>query len=152
MKPAPPPLRVGTPCPKQWDEMRGDDKRRFCEHCQLHVHNLSAMSRPERERFVTESAGQLCIAYELRVDGTMITPSFWRKISGPFQRTRHAFVAILASLLPFLFSACASSRRTLGGSKRPDHEVSKSSATANLCSVTVGVPMAPSQGEKEKAK
>src|SRR4051812_23738688 len=77
MRYEPPPLRVGTPCPKQWEEMRGDAKRRFCDQCQLHVHNLSAMSRRERDRFVQESGGRGCIAYQLRPDGTMMTPTFW---------------------------------------------------------------------------
>jgi hypothetical protein len=95
--------------------MSGDAKRRFCEHCQLHVHNLSAMSRRERDFFVTESAGRSCIAYQLRLDGTMVTPSFWRGVLQPFRHVQFAVVAVLATLLPFFFAGCASTRRTTLG-------------------------------------
>jgi len=114
-KPEPPPLRIGTPCPRQWEEMSGDAKQRYCGECQLHVHNLSAMSRGERERFVSGAKGQerVCVTYDLRPDGSMITHSFWRGLFGPVQRLQFAAVAVLAGLVPFLFSGCAT-RRTTG--------------------------------------
>lgn len=110
MKPVPPPLRIESPCPKNWDGMTGDDKRRFCENCQLHVHNLSAMSGEERAQFVedTRAKGHACITYELRADGTMVTPSRWSWVLRPVR----AFAAMLAALLPFAFSACALLRTT----------------------------------------
>jgi len=93
--------------------MRGDSKQRFCDQCQLHVHNLSAMSAAERERFIAASGGRACIAYELRSDGSMVTPSRWPWLLLPFQGLRGSVVALLAAFLPFLFSSCAT-RRTLG--------------------------------------
>ena len=105
----PPPLRVATPCPKDWAGMTGDAKRRFCEHCQLHVHNLSAMQPGERAQFVAEARGHACITYELRADGTMVTPSRWDWVLRPLR----AVAALLAAMLPFAFSSCAT-RRTAG--------------------------------------
>src|SRR5436309_571232 len=96
-----PPLRIKTPCPKRWDDMRGDGKRRFCEHCQLHVHNLSAMSAHEREQFEASSGGLLCIAYELRNDGSMVTPARWPWMRRPLERARWAVAALLATVVPF---------------------------------------------------
>ena len=93
--------------------MHGDTKRRFCDHCQLHVHNLSAMSATQRERFVAASGGHACIAYELRPDGSMVTLSRWSWLRLPFERVRWSVTALLATFVPFLFSACAT-RRTLG--------------------------------------
>ena len=113
MKNQPPPLQIETPCPKRWENMTGDATRRFCEHCQLHVHNLSEMSDRERKRFVAESGGTACIAYELRPDGTMITPSRWTWLIKPWKRARFVITALLVTLFPFLFSACAT-RRTVG--------------------------------------
>jgi len=109
MKAEPPPLRIEKPCPKNWNDMTGDAKRRFCGHCQLHVHNLSAMSPGERVQFVAETRGRECITYELRKDGTMVTPSRWDWVLRPFR----AVVAILAAMMPFAFSSCAT-RRTAG--------------------------------------
>jgi hypothetical protein len=104
--------------------MTGDAKRRFCEDCQLHVHDLSAMSRRESDHFIAESAGKDCITYQLRPDGTMVTPSFWRTLIAPLERVRFAGVAVFAVLLPFLFAACAS-RRTAGVPMPPDASHSK---------------------------
>jgi hypothetical protein len=56
-------LHVPQPCPAHWDEMVGDDRRRFCAHCQKFVHDLSAMPRDEAERLVCESAGELCVRF-----------------------------------------------------------------------------------------
>jgi hypothetical protein len=115
MKPKAPPLEVQTPCPKRWEELHGGDQRRFCEQCQLHVTNLSAMSSRERERFVAQAgSGRQCIAYELRADGSMVTPSWWSKLWQPFPRMKWAALALLAAVLPFAFSSCATRRTVLG--------------------------------------
>ncbi len=110
MKPQPPPLKVGTPCPKQWDDMTGDAKQRFCEHCQLHVHNLSAMSGRERGKFVAETKGRACIAYVTGPGETMIPDGFWTRLFRPLRSVRVAGLAVLATLLPFWFSSCAGRR------------------------------------------
>jgi hypothetical protein len=120
--------------------MEGDTKRRFCEHCQLHVHNLSAMSPRERDHFVVESAGRACIAYQLRADGTMVTPTFWSRMLRPVQHAQFAAVTILAALLPFLFSSCAS-RRTLGRVAPSDHAQANGQYTETASSMTLGVPV-----------
>jgi hypothetical protein len=116
MKNQPPPLKIASPCPKQWDEMTGDAKCRFCEHCQLQVHNLSAMSKRERNRFVSESGGRSCITYLIRPDGPMISEGFWYRF---FKPLRFAGAAMLATLLPFWFSSCVSRRNALVGSVCP---------------------------------
>lgn len=76
--------------------MSGDAKRRFCQHCQLHVHNLSAMLPGERTQFVAETRGPACITCELRADGTMVTRSHWDWVLRP-PRT---VAALLAAMLP----------------------------------------------------
>lgn len=57
-------LRVESPCPAAWAEMAGDDRQRFCQHCQKHVHDLSAMTRQEATDLVCNSAGSLCVRYQ----------------------------------------------------------------------------------------
>lgn len=115
MKPKAPPLEVQTPCPKRWAELNGDGKRRFCGECQLHVHNLSAMSSREREQFIAQAGdGRQCIAYELRPGGSMVTPSRWATLLQPFQRMQWAVLAFLTTVLPFAFSSCATRGQVLG--------------------------------------
>ncbi len=115
MKSQAPPLEIAKPCPKSWGEMSGDSQRRFCEHCQLHVQNLSAMPPRELARFVEESGGKACIAYEVRRDGTMVTAP------GRLRRIWQPLAALLAAAFPFALPACAE-RRTLGRIS-PSHDV-----------------------------
>lgn len=107
MKAAPPPLTIGKNCPMRWDDLQGDAKRRYCDQCQLHVHNLSAMSRRERDRFVNETGGRACIAYKLNNDGTLRETTLWRRATWPLRHPKAAALGLLAALLPFLFSACS---------------------------------------------
>lgn len=148
MKPKYPPLQIAKPCPKQWGEMTGDAKRRFCEHCDLHVHNLSAMLPRELKRFVAESGGKECIAYETRPDGSMVTASRWAGVIAPFRRVQWSIAALLAAMFPFLFSACET-RRPLG---KPAHACD-SSARGNpgdQSNMTVGVPLPPAATQKHR--
>ena len=62
-------LQLNFRCPANWDDMVGDDQKRFCSHCQKHVHNLSAMTRDEAQALVT-SGENLCIRMVRRADGT----------------------------------------------------------------------------------
>jgi len=54
---------ISQPCSQDWGTMSGDEKRRFCSHCQLHVHNLSAMSAAEQGTVLSQRGSRQCIAY-----------------------------------------------------------------------------------------
>jgi hypothetical protein len=66
-------LRIATPCTADWDEMRGDDRVRFCGQCEKNVYNLSAMSRAEAEALVAGREGRMCVRLYQRHDGTVLT-------------------------------------------------------------------------------
>jgi hypothetical protein len=66
-------LRIATPCSADWDEMRGDERVRFCGRCEKNVYNLSAMSRQEGEALVREKEGRMCVRLYQRQDGTVLT-------------------------------------------------------------------------------
>jgi hypothetical protein len=66
-------VKVATPCSARWEEMAGDDRARFCSHCNLNVYNLSAMRRDEAEALVASAEGRLCVRFYRRNDGTIIT-------------------------------------------------------------------------------
>jgi hypothetical protein len=53
--------------------MTGDDRSRFCSHCNLNVYNISAMSRSEAESLIASAEGRLCVRYYRRKDGTVMT-------------------------------------------------------------------------------
>jgi hypothetical protein len=64
-------LTIPSPCTADWDSMRGNEQVRFCQHCNLSVHNLSSMTRFEAKRLVKKSQGRLCIRYYRRPDGSV---------------------------------------------------------------------------------
>jgi hypothetical protein len=68
-------LAVSSPCSQDWDSMAGNDRVRFCEHCSLHVHNISQMTRAEALRVVENSHGRICIRYHRDPNGEVITKS-----------------------------------------------------------------------------
>lgn len=67
-------VRVASPCQAKWDEMIGDERKRFCLSCDKHVYNISALPREEAEQFLADQAGgEVCIRYYQRADGTIMT-------------------------------------------------------------------------------
>jgi hypothetical protein len=89
-------IQVANPCPASWEQMSGDDKRRFCTHCSKYVHNLSAMPADEAERLVCEDAGNLCVRFaQDPASGRVITLDY-----APRPRTwRLRAMLVVASLL-----------------------------------------------------
>ena len=69
-------LKSENPCPANWDEMKGDERTRFCEGCKKYVHNLSAMVRDAAERLVCESAGNLCVRMTIDRAGKVLTVDY----------------------------------------------------------------------------
>ena len=56
-------LTIPSPCTSDWNSMKGNDLVRFCEHCDLSVHNLSQITRNQAQRLVARSNGRLCVRY-----------------------------------------------------------------------------------------
>ncbi len=56
-------FRVTSPCSQNWDSMKGNDRVRFCEHCDLSVNNLSEMTRKAALRLARQSKGGICVRY-----------------------------------------------------------------------------------------
>ena len=56
-------LRIPSPCSVSWDSMIGNDRVRFCEHCQLTVHNVNSASPKQIKRLIARSKGRLCVNY-----------------------------------------------------------------------------------------
>jgi hypothetical protein len=114
----PPPLRlevieIQSPCPAPWDKMRGDDRVRFCTECNLHVYNLSALSREEATRLLierSETGGRLCVRLYKRSDGTVITRDCGGGVRAAARRAAKLAgtavgVVLCAALAPVLIGA-----------------------------------------------
>jgi hypothetical protein len=91
-------IRVASPCLVDWNEMVGDNRRRFCVDCKLNVYNVSGMTRTEAENLIMNAEGRLCVKFYRRTDGSIITqdcPVGWVRVK---QRTQ-VFVTAVASLI-----------------------------------------------------
>jgi hypothetical protein len=86
-------IQVNKPCPADWNQMDGDDTRRFCAHCQKFVHNLSAMPTDQAERLVCENAGNLCVRFAREESsGRVVTLDYAPRVIS----RRRAILTILA--------------------------------------------------------
>jgi hypothetical protein len=63
-------LTISSPCPKRWDELIGDERIRYCGHCQLNVYNLTVMTPPEINQLLHRTNGRLCVRMYVRNDRT----------------------------------------------------------------------------------
>lgn len=92
-------VSIAAPCPIKWDEMDGDERKRFCSLCSLHVYNISEMKRKEAEDFLSANTEGVCLRLFRRVDGTLITkdcPVGRRLADAVKRRVRAAAVALVA--------------------------------------------------------
>jgi hypothetical protein len=65
-------LSIRTPCPKRWEELSGDGRRRFCSECSLHVHNAAELTQREARALVEEATGRVCMRIEYDADGAAV--------------------------------------------------------------------------------
>ena len=96
-------LKVASPCSADWDSMYGDERKRFCGDCKLHVYNLSGMTRYDAENLLRLSEGRLCVRYYQRPDGTVLTqdcPVGWAGVKKRVSK----FAAAAAALIIGIFS------------------------------------------------
>jgi hypothetical protein len=98
-------IYVAAPCKFGWDNMRGDEKVRFCPGCSQNVYNVSEMTEKEAIKFASSDEGlAACIRLYRRTDGTLITkdcPVGLRELRNIWKRHRQVASAILLTLIPF---------------------------------------------------
>jgi hypothetical protein len=94
-------IHVASPCPANWNEMYGNERKRFCGDCKLNVYNLSDMTRQEAENLLLNSEGRLCVRFFRRADGTVLTkncPVGWQAVKRRVSRIATAAFSIFAGL------------------------------------------------------
>jgi hypothetical protein len=95
-------IHIASPCPANWDEMFGNDRKRFCGECKLNVYNLSDMTRREAENLLINSEGRLCVRFFRRADGTVLTkncPVGWRAVKQRVSRVATAAFSMVAGMI-----------------------------------------------------
>jgi len=95
-------IQVASPCHVAWEDMTGDERRRFCKHCTLHVYNLAEMPRADAEAFVNQAEGRSCVRFFRREDGTVLTrdcPVGLRAIRQRLVRSVAALAGLMLTLI-----------------------------------------------------
>ena len=100
-------ININSPCSADWDSMIGNDQVRFCSHCNLHVHNLSAMTRSEAMELVAKSKGRLCARYYRRPDGTVQTAPHSAQLHHIARRASRIAAGAFGAVLSIAASAAA---------------------------------------------
>lgn len=95
--------KIEKPCPANWDEMKGDEKQRFCKHCQLHVHNLSAMLLDE-QRSMLSFRERVCVSYVAGSGAKALNSRTWTKLHSSNIFCRAA--ALFAAMASIFLSSC----------------------------------------------
>ena len=96
-------VQIASPCSADWDAMPGDERKRFCEQCSLHVFNIAEMTREEAEDFLkTELANRdrTCAKIFRREDGTILT----KDCPIGLRRIRLKAVRTVVACIAFTFS------------------------------------------------
>jgi hypothetical protein len=106
MKPNPSLWTIKEHCSADWNQMRGDDRRRFCEHCRKFVHNVSAMSSAERAAFANPANQRECVFYSQRPDGGIADLSLLARFRRWFPFLRLVSWPWLVAILPATLSGC----------------------------------------------
>ncbi len=107
-------LTIPSPCSADWNSMIGNNQVRFCEHCQLNVHDLSQLTRSQAERLIARANGRVCVRYHTDDKGRPITLPVSQKLHRIGRRvSRIAAGAFTATLS--VSSAVAQQTVTLQG-------------------------------------
>jgi hypothetical protein len=102
---------IQQPCPMSWDSMQGDAKRRFCEHCQLHVHNLSEMTTQERVTLMKSPGERKCITYTAPTNAKPVDAGTWLTLQTA-TGWRRPIAALLAAAFSMFAAGCQTQRNT----------------------------------------
>jgi hypothetical protein len=108
-------VTVAAPCSAGWDNMIGNERVRFCGQCQLNVYNLSAMTKQDAERLVSQAEGRLCVRYYRRADGTILT----RNCPVGLRALKRRLTRIATATASAVISFCAGILAVTGLRERP---------------------------------
>jgi hypothetical protein len=95
-------VAVVGPCSKRWEELEGDGAKRYCETCELHVLDLSSLSRRRAETVLRERDGRLCVRYLIHPEEGRVLTKEDLPCAPTWSVRWRAVVASLLGLLAFL--------------------------------------------------
>ncbi len=102
-------LSIETPCQQDWSGMKpADMKKRFCDECKMHVHDLAAMTKREAKDVLASGAADgLCIRYLYDQHGDVVFADDPRLVApSALVRAKRFALGAMAVALPLSLTAC----------------------------------------------
>jgi hypothetical protein len=87
-------LDFASECDASWEDMKGDERVRFCGECKLNVYNLSEMTAEEALALFKKTEGRVCVRAFERPDGTILTKNC------PVGEKKYGYRAVLGEPTP----------------------------------------------------
>ena len=110
-------IRVDEPCHEDWGAMRPEGTKRFCDRCDKHVHDLSALTEAEAQAVLaTGDAARVCVRYLVDVEGAIV----FRKpapIVPVAALRRRPQPIVRAAAMALALAACTPHQQTVGEMK-----------------------------------
>lgn len=97
-------INIEEPCHQSWEQMSGDEQRRFCSHCDKHVHNLSAMTKAQAQELL-EREVDLCVIYKYDERDELVFSPAPTRHQLQLQGVRK-LLAAAALAVPMMLAAC----------------------------------------------
>lgn len=83
-------LHIAEPCHEDWSAMSGSERRRFCQQCTTHVHNLGELPRSDARALLASTPDPMCVRYPIAAQGGLRFATRKRAPSGPLRQLRGA--------------------------------------------------------------
>lgn len=100
-------LHIKEPCSADWEQMSGDDQKRFCSLCTKHVHDVSQLTEQEATTLLATQSN-LCVQYAHSDEGEIFFKDSedvrWRLFRQAQGIKR--LLAAAALVLPLSLAAC----------------------------------------------
>ena len=134
-------ITIASPCTVPWESMTGDDAKRFCGQCRLHVHDFSQMTRAEIGTLMEKTGGDICKRIWRRPDGRVITKDCGRVRLAIERRLRILRTAAAGLLALIGLGGCYETRVVDGDAQATDAPPAATAApTADPASPKPSVP------------
>ena len=111
-------ITIPAPCTADWESMVGNDQVRFCEHCNLHVTDLSTMTRQAATELVARSQGRLCVRFIQRPDGGVLTKQVPEKLHRISRRVSRIAAGAFTATLSLSSAAAQTGSESNSGAPR----------------------------------
>lgn len=96
-------LTIATPCDMSWEEMAGDDRKRFCGECRKHVYDIASMTSDEVADLLGDGMNLPCVRLYRRQNGRVMTADCPVGVRERVWRNLRRRAAWMGSLFAMLF-------------------------------------------------